>query len=75
MTCPYRIAPEHGCTPSAVASDGVLSAMRKREHDGRCVALKVNLTWQGWCLFHVPVSFEATRPRVEIYNRCGGHFG
>ena len=37
MTCPYRIAPEHGCTPSAVASDGVLSAMRKREHDGRCI--------------------------------------
>ncbi|KAK9845886.1 hypothetical protein WJX81_005132 [Elliptochloris bilobata] len=35
MTCPYRIAPEHGCTPSAATSDGVLSAVRKRERDGR----------------------------------------
>jgi hypothetical protein len=38
MTCPYRIAPELGCTPAA-ASDGVLSAMRKRERDGRRAAL------------------------------------
>lgn len=35
MTCPYRVAPEHGCTPSAAASDGVLNAVRKRERDGR----------------------------------------
>ncbi len=37
MTCPYRIAPELGCTPAA-ASDGVLNAMRKRERDGRRAA-------------------------------------
>lgn len=37
MTCPYRVAPELGCTPAA-ASDGVLSAMRKRERDGRRAA-------------------------------------
>ena len=37
MTCPYRVAPEHGCTPSAAASEGVLNAVRKRERDGRHV--------------------------------------
>ncbi|KAK9811590.1 hypothetical protein WJX72_006636 [[Myrmecia] bisecta] len=36
MTCPYRIAPEHGCVQaSSVSSDGVLGLVRKREQDGR----------------------------------------
>ena len=36
-TCPYRVAPGHGCVPAAGASgDGLLSTLRKREAGGRC---------------------------------------
>ena len=36
-TCPYRLAPGHGCTPAANASgDGLLSTLRAREAGGRC---------------------------------------
>ena len=40
MTCPYRIAPEHGCTQAANLSSGTLLAtVLQRELDGRCIQL------------------------------------
>ena len=36
MTCPYRVAPEHGVKQSnSVSSDGILATLRNREQDGR----------------------------------------
>lgn len=40
MTCPYRIAPEHGCAQAAsVSGDTLLSAVQRRELRGRSAAL------------------------------------
>ena len=39
MTCPYRIAPEHGCVQAAnLSSDTLLATVLQREHHGRSVA-------------------------------------
>lgn len=39
MTCPFRIAPEHGCRQaSGLCSDSLLACIRGRERDGRCGA-------------------------------------
>lgn len=36
MTCPFRIAPEHGCRQaSGICSDGMLAFVRQRELSGR----------------------------------------
>lgn len=36
MTCPFRVAPGHGCTHAAgLSNDTLLSALRQREHGGR----------------------------------------
>lgn len=36
MTCPFRIAPEHGCRQaSGLCSDSLLACIRSRERDGR----------------------------------------
>jgi DNA damage-binding protein 2 len=48
MTCPHRIAPEHGCTQaSSVHSDNVINTVLSRQHHGRLkeVALPVP-RWQ-----------------------------
>lgn len=38
MTCPYRIAPEHGCTQAAsVSGDTLLKAVQRRELSGRYI--------------------------------------
>jgi hypothetical protein len=40
MTCPFRIAPEHGCREaSGLCSDGLLACIRQRERDGRWALL------------------------------------
>ena len=42
MTCPYRIAPEHGCTQAAsVSGDTLLKAVQRRELGGRYAQLAV----------------------------------
>lgn len=39
MTCPYRIAPEHGCVQAAnLSSDTLLATVLQREQHGRSVA-------------------------------------
>ena len=39
MTCPYRIAPEHGCVQAAnLSSDTLLATVLQREQHGRYVA-------------------------------------
>ena len=41
MTCPYRIAPEHGCTQAAsISGDTLLKAVQQRELSGRSVMLQ-----------------------------------
>ncbi len=39
MTCPYRIAPEHGCVQAAnLSSDTLLATVLQREQHGRYAA-------------------------------------
>lgn len=41
MTCPYRIAPEHGCAQAvSVSGDTLLSAVQRRELRGRSAACR-----------------------------------
>ena len=50
MTCPYRIAPEHGCTQAAsISGDTLLKAVQRRELNGRYTQLAeicmICMTW------------------------------
>ena len=57
MTCPYRIAPEHGCTQAAsISGDTLLRAVQRRELSGRCVKFDVN---QDRPALHCIVAFRS----------------
>ena len=58
MTCPYRIAPEHGCAQAAsVSGDSLLSAVQRRELQGRSAT----------CHAEVPQHSDASR---KAYAQC-----
>ncbi|GAB4821800.1 hypothetical protein N2152v2_008846 [Parachlorella kessleri] len=49
MTCPYRVAPGHGCVKAAeVNSDNILTTLRKRERGGkiRCLPQLPKRQWR-----------------------------
>ena len=51
MTCPYRIAPEHGCAQAAnLSSDSLLATVLQREHSGRCAISLHQLPVQRSCV-------------------------
>ena len=58
MTCPYRIAPEHGCVQATNASsNSLLATVLQRESNGRCAAVCTDSLKQT-CTVHCTASLR-----------------
>ena len=58
MTCPYRIAPEHGCVQAAnLSSDTLLATVLQREQHGRYAPEHIGVCFLKWSALALPGFF------------------